>query len=366
MQIVDYSLNELRLNYPLEKVADLSRILFIDIETTGFQAKTTKLYLIGCAYYAENEWKAIQFFAEDYCDEKELLEEFCKFASRFSVLIHFNGNNFDIPYITAKLKEFSINFSFDRFIGIDIYKRISPYKTFLKLENCKQKTIERFLKLEREDKFTGGDLIGIYHSFVKEKSEEMKKFLLLHNYEDIKGMLEILPILSYADLFREKIVVTKVSANYYNDENNLNKTELLMILKLPSPLPVPIAFLYDKCYFTGAGDQGMIRVPLYEEEMKYFYANHSDYYYLPNEDVALHKSVASFVDKAYREQAKASNCYTRKVSRYLPEWDTAFTPFFKRSYEDRELFFELTDERTTDRALFSEYASHVLNHMSIN
>ena len=104
-----------------------------------------------------------------------------------------------------------------------------------------------------------------------------------------------------------------------------------------------------------------MKIPIYEEELKYFYSNYHDYYYLPTEDVALHKSVAGFVDKSYRLPASAANCYTRKQSSYLPQWDYVFTPFFKRDYKSQELFFELTDELKKDRSAFSQYASHVLN-----
>ena len=64
--------------------------------------------------------------------------------------------------------------------------------------------------------------------------------------------------------------------------------------------------------------------------------------------------------KNHREQAKASNCYTRKESRYLPEWDVLVTPFFKKSYEDKQLYFELTDALTTDREFFSKYLYKLL------
>lgn len=364
MAIINNSVENPKSLYPIDTLAPQKDILFIDIETTGFSAKTSKLYLIGCMFW-DNGYKTKQFFAEEYSDEKTLLEDFFDFAITYKVLIHFNGNNFDIPYLLQKCREFSLDYSFDKFIGIDIYKRISPYKNFLKLENCKQKTLEAFLKIDREDKFSGGDLIGIYHEFVKTKDEDLKKFLLLHNYEDLTGMLGLLPILAYQDLFTHELKVTKVSANYYTDESGQSRNEIMMIVDLPSSLLTPVSFLYDKCYFSGAGNQGMIKVPLYEEEMKYFYANHSDYYYLPNEDIALHKSVAAYVDKNFRVQAKANNCYTRKTAKFLPEWDALITPFFKRSYEDKDLFFELTDERRTDREMFNDYASHVLNHMVI-
>ncbi len=364
MQTIETTLENITLSYPLETIAPLEEILFMDIETTGFAAKTSKIYLIGCLYF-DGLWHEKQFFAEEYSDEKEVIEEFFSFAKSYKTLIHFNGNNFDLPFIMAKCKEFNLSCNFDNFNGIDIYRRISPYKNFLKLENCKQKTLEDFLGIEREDKFNGGDLIGIYHDYVASKDEDTKKFLLLHNFEDVKGMLEILPILSYIDLFTSKLTVTKVSASYYEDESGAKHSEIMMVMDLPAELKVPISFLYDRCYFSGAGSQGMLRVPLYEEEMKYFYANYKEYYYLPAEDIAMHKSVSAFVDKEHREQAKANNCYTRVTAKFLPEWIDLVTPFYKRDYSSKEMFFELTDERRTNRELFNKYASHVINHMAI-
>lgn len=364
MQIINNSLNVSKILYPVECLGKLEELLFIDIETTGFTARNSNLYLIGCLYY-DCGWRTKQFFADEYSDECELLAYFYEFSRDFKLLIHFNGNNFDVPYIESKSRELGIEYDLSGFLGIDIYKRISPYKNFLKLENCKQKTVEKFLGIKREDTFSGGDLINVYHDYVKNKDEDSKKFLLLHNFEDLKGMLEILPALAYFDLFTKKLVVTKVSANYYEDEAGETRAEIMMIMNLPSELLTPVSFLYDRCYFTGAGNQGMLRVPLFEEEMKYFYANYKEYYYLPKEDIALHKSVSSFVDKEFREQAKASNCYTRKTGRFLPEWEPLVEPFFKRSYDSKDIFFELTDEFKTNREMFSQYASSVLNHMVI-
>ncbi len=363
MQIIEKVIDDIKLNYPLEKLSPCEQCLFIDIETTGFTARTSNLYLIGCVYFKDGVFKSVQFFADEYSEETEVIDRFFDFASDYKYLIHFNGNNFDIPYIAAKCMEHGLDHSFDSFDGIDIFRRISPYKSFLKIENCKQKTIEKFLKIDREDIYTGGDLIGIYHSYVSEKDPAKKDLLLLHNFEDIKGLVTILPILAYSDLFNEKVVVTKVSANYFNDLTNQRHSELLMTLNTPSDLPIPVSLTVDGCYFAAASGQAMLRVPLYEEELKYYYANYKEYYYLPAEDTALHKSVASFVDKSHRVQATADTCYTKKRSQFLPEWDAVVTPFFKKEYSSKNLFFELTNERKTDRELFSSYASHVLDHM---
>ena len=40
-------------------------------------------------------------------------------------------------------------------------------------------------------------------------------------------------------------------------------------------------------------------------------------------------------------------------------------PFFKREYNSKDLFFELTDDIKKNRQLFSDYASHVLNSMAM-
>lgn len=361
MKTSEETLEGFSISYPLEKLACLERILFLDIETTGFTAKSAKLYMIGCAYYQAGKWYTIQWLAENYDEEADILTAFFEFAKLYKYLVHFNGNNFDLPFISQKCELLSLPFTFQSLDGIDLYKRIAPYKFFLKLPNCKQKTLEQFLEIERKDVFSGGELIGIYHDYVKSPSEFSENVLFLHNAEDLKGMLQILPMLAYYDLFNESVKARKVQANYYRDLQGNKRKELLMTLTLPTPLPKPVSSSANGCYFHGEGTEAALKVPIYEEELKYFYSNYKDYYYLPDEDVALHKSVASFVDKDYRLPATAATCYTRKFSGYLPQWEILFEPFFKRDYKSKELFFELTDDMKKDRAAFTAYAAHVLS-----
>lgn len=360
MKTSQETLENFTLAYPLENLAPLERILFLDIETTGFTAKTSSLYLIGCAYYQAGKWNTYQWMADHPAEEAALITAFFQFARQYKYLVHFNGNNFDLPFIAQKCAQLSLPYRFEHFEGIDIYKRVSPYKFFLKLPNCKQKTLEQFLGINRQDVFTGGELIGIYHDYVKLPSEFSEKALFLHNADDLRGMLEILPILSYYDLFNCEAKARKVQANYYKDYAGNRRQELMMTVTFKTHLPRPVSASANNCYFKGDGAEGIIKVPIYEEELKYFYSNYKDYYYLPTEDIALHKSVATFVDKAHRLQASAANCYTRKFSHYLPQWDFLLEPFYKRDYKSRELFFELTDELKKDRPAFTTYANHVL------
>ena len=327
MKCIQKNLGILSPQYPIENFCVPKQTLFIDIETTGLYVRSSNLYMIGCAYLDEGDgkpacWHTIQWFAVNYEDENNVLNAFATFAKTYRYLIH------------------------------------------LKLPNCKQKTIENFVTATvREDQYTGGELIDIYHEYVLNHDAEKEHFLLLHNEEDVKGMLEIVAALAIPDLFHLPVKVTKVQANYYRDVNQKQCSEIIMSLKLPTPLPTEISYGANGCYFTGSREDGKLRVPIYEGELKYFYSNYKDYYYLPKEDIAIHKSVASFVDKDYRRQATARNCYTRKISSYLPQWDILFTPFFKKDYDEKDLYFELTDELKTQRDTFNRYAHHVLEMM---
>ena len=363
MKTIQQELKDFTISYPLEQTAPLDKVLFIDIETTGFTAKSSILYLIGCAWYNGSNWMITQWFAQNYEEEKDILEAFFLFAKGYTHLVHFNGNNFDLPFMMQKCQQHGINEDFSSFEGIDIYKRISPYKLFLHLPNCKQKTLEQFLGINRIDTFNGGELIGIYHDYVSTPSDVSERLLLQHNSDDMSGMLSILPILSYYDLFNKGVKVKKVQANYYKNVHGIQKQELIMNLVLPTAIPCAVSATFEGCYFSATGNEGLFKIPLYEEELKYFYSNYKDYYYLPTEDIALHKAVATFVDKNHRMQATASTCYTRKYSTYLPQWDIIVEPFFKRDYKSKEFFFEVTDELKKDRKVFTEYAQHLLDMM---
>ncbi len=366
MLTIQRKLADVRLSYPLEKEVPLDKTLVMDIETTGFSAKNSIVYLIGCAFCADGCWNMTQWFAPAYEDEADIIQAFFQFARQggYTHLIHFNGNNFDLPFLRQRCAQHILPFDFSTFTGIDLYRRAFPFRDFLHLPDCRQKTLERFLGLKREDPYDGGQLIEIYHELVKKPDDFSRQIILDHNCADLKGIFHILPILSYGDIFSGKLKVKKVQANrFYDSQHNINQ-ELYMRLRFPTSLPKEVSSSKNGCYFTGDGDYGALRVPLYEEEFKYFYSNYMNYYYLPIEDMAVHKSIASFVDRENRVQAKASNCYTRKQGLYLQQWDVLFEPCFKRDYEDPDLFFEVTPALKQDRNAFQIYALHILKMLA--
>ena len=232
MKTEEIILGNFNLKYPLERLAPLNQILFLDIETTGFLSSGSSIYLIGCAFYSEGNWIIRQWFAQSPDEEAELIKSFLSFAGNYSYLIHYNGNTFDLPFIKNKAAKYGLPCSFTNMEGLDIYRRIMPYKNFLKLPDCKLKTIELFLGISREDTYNGGELIKVYSDYITSHDYTLYRTLLLHNSDDMKGLLEILPVLHYYDLFNCDIKARKVQANYYNDIHGVPRKELILQLEI--------------------------------------------------------------------------------------------------------------------------------------
>ena len=186
-------------------------ILFIDIETTGLSPRNSDLYMIGTGFWENGKWVIRQFFGENAQEEEKVLSEFSDFSRSFTKVVHFNGDRFDIPFLQSKYEEHKLTDPFGRLESFDLYKWVKPYKKQLGLPDCKQKTIERFLKIDREDEYDGGKLIAVYKDYEESRSSELLQLLLLHNFEDVKGMMRMAPILLYGRFFKMFDNLPKVS-----------------------------------------------------------------------------------------------------------------------------------------------------------
>lgn len=336
---------------------NIDEIIFFDIETTGFSRDYNICYLIGVVYFNDEIPHYIQWLAETEKDEANVLNAFNNFSKKYSKLIHFNGEAFDIPFITARAKNLNISLDLSHMASLDLLNMIRSCKPILKLENYKQKTIEHFLNIERDDKYSGGELIEVFKHFSKSKNENDKELLLLHNHDDIIGMIDLLPIISY-------YAISQLSFSYDHSEiagNNSDTLEIYFLLGIEIPVNLSINYgLYSVIIST---NHLMISIPLRNGELKHFYPNYKDYYYLESEDKAIHKSVAEFVDKNYRTKATAANCYIKKNSSFLYEPEELFTPTFKESNKDSHCFFELNAGFLSNNDSVIKYSNMILKHL---
>lgn len=340
-------------------------VLFLDIATTGIKRSECRVYMIGCICWQQDSWQLTQWFDDTGLEEKMILSSFLIFCSRYKYLITYNGNRFDIPFLRVRIEYHSLQETAAGFLSmnsIDLYTFIAPYRHLLGLPDYRQPTVEAAVGFSRADAADGKVMIDIYKQFLLFPSAELIDRLARVNEADVTGLLLLLPLTEFSKLENMEVTVQRAQANYYTNYEGKKAEELLIQFTLPFYLPVKIYAGYDHCYLRIDGENGVLKIPLYTEEMKYFYANYKDYYYLPAEDMAIHKYIASFVDSNRRVQAKPETCYTRKTASYLPQWGLYRTPFFKRRFEDRDIFFELTDDLKKDRAALSDYAAYVLRH----
>ena len=333
---------------------------FFDIETTGFSPKNCTVYLIGCASHAGDVITVTQLFAETPEAEPEILAAFADYCKSFTCAITFNGLTFDVPFLAQRCRQLGIPLDFSTLAHTDIFRQVSPFKKLFHLPNLKQKSIEQFLSLTREDLYSGGELISVYQDYCRDRDEEKLALLLLHNKEDVLGMIDLLPVLSYPELFRGSFTVADIELNSYQEYDGAAAQEFYISLRLFHPLPKRISRGREDIYLSACGDMAKLKVKIYQGELKYFYPNYKDYYYLPQEDIAIHKSVAFYVDKDFRIPAKAATCYSKKSGRFLPQYTEAFSPCFKPDYHDKISYIEMTEEFMTSREFQKAYVLHLL------
>ena len=342
------------LSHTLLEGCDPSGLLFFDIETTGFTARSSYLYLIGAVSYQKTGWMITQWFAENYGEEEEILRLFLDFSSHYSQVIHFNGERFDLPYLEEKAKNYGLVNTLSGLVSRDLFRLIRPLRPILQLNALNQKSLEEYLGLYRQDPFNGGELIDVYHQYVSSHKEDLLQTLLLHNYDDLYGMLSILPMLCYLPLLEGGYAVTSAQED----------GDAIMIRAL-LPAPVPVAFsLQEECFYLSCQNRSLaMRISGTRKPQKHFFSDYQNYYYLPLEDTAIHKSVATYVDKEFRQPAKASTCYCKKKGFFLPQYDALFSPIFKEDYRSKIFYFACKDTFLQDKPALHDYMEHLLDQI---
>ena len=331
-----------------------SDFVLFDIETTGFAAAQTVIYLIGCGYYEDDELVIKQWFNEDGKSELEIITAFMDFISQYKYLINYNGNGFDIPYLEKKFEEYCLSYTFDNIESVDLYKIIRPYKDLLHLDNLKQKTLEHFLGINRLDKYSGGDLIKIYKEYLDKPEDKKEQLLLQHNFEDIEGLIYNCCLMSY-----QRFTEGEFTLSAMHVKNNKLQFNLLLDYSIPKRLSTGS----NGVIITGYQNEATISVTIVEDELKFFFDNYKEYYYLPAEDRAIHKSVATYVDQSYREKAMKDNCYVRKSGYFITQLDNGIIHGYKKTYEDTETYIELIDSFLQDKDKLNEYVHYILGKM---
>lgn len=274
--------------------------VFFDIETTGLSRKYSHIYMIGIGKIENDSYKITQFFAETVMEERKVIEAFLASLPEYSRLITYNGDRFDLPFVAEKSEQFR-NMMENGFISsFDIYKAIKPLKTFLRLPALKQKNIEAFLGIKREDKYDGGKLIKVYEDYQKRPDDDDEQLLIIHNREDVYGMLPLLEIFKYSKVKNFDFV------DFY-----ATKEIGEIIFKGTTDLYLPTAIRIDMNDIYIILDKNIIKgvCQLFDGRMKHYFPDTKDYVYLIDEKKIIPKVLSSGINpERYRKPTKYE-CY---------------------------------------------------------
>jgi hypothetical protein len=125
-------------------------------------------------------------------------------------------------------------------------------------------------------------------------------------------------------------------------------------------VPEPLHLVFEPgCSITLQETTARISIRMLSGCLYHYFPDYRNYYYLPEEDTAIHKSVSSFVDPAHREKATAQTSYVKKEGTFLPMNGRSDTirqdkPLFRRYYKDPVSWFEYLPGMEEDPS-FSSY-----------
>lgn len=288
------------------------QLMLVDIETTGLSYERSMIYMISCGFYDNDQVKVISLFNDDGISEENLLLAFidilesCKQDSVQPIcLVSFNGLTFDIPFLQRHFHYHEMDYDLYQYDMLDLFRELKTCKCAFGLKKCRQTDFEELMGISRDHDQCGKELIKAYRQFLSSKDEGIREELLRHNVYDVYHMSLLLPLLYLKNLPEQLDVILDTSVG--SDIFTVNMT---MKHGIDSCITMT-SDCHEGAYFTLQDNLLTLCLPIREGKIRIYYENYRDYYYLPSEDRAIHKSVGSYVAKEHRMKAKKETCYDR-------------------------------------------------------
>lgn len=247
--------------------------LFFHMESTGHFWRNSYIKSISILFQNEDfSWTKREWQSEQESDEYDLLLAFHKEVQNFMYLIGFNSTSFHLPYLEQKYKAYGISSPFEKKIHIDQFREIRPIGKELHI------------------------------------STKLNNLRIFFHFEDDVSDVECIAASSalfiYPQIFDGAFSVEQTEQ--YMDE-------LLFTCKTDFPFPSNIRIHDEEFYLIGIQNSLKIKTKIPDGNLKLYYSNYKDYFYLPEEDMIIHKSLAASISKEKKIKATAENCFS-----YLP------------------------------------------------
>ncbi|HLY59746.1 MAG TPA: ribonuclease H-like domain-containing protein [Terriglobia bacterium] len=165
---------------------EISRLIFLDTETTGLAGGTgTCAFLIGLGAVEGTQFVVRQFFLRDYPEEAAILAALAETLKPFDGIVTFNGKTFDLPLLETRYALARMKSPFARLLHLDL---LHPARRLwkLRLASCKLGHLEsEVLGVHREGDVDGSEIPGIYFDYLRTGNARGLQPVFYHNALDI-------------------------------------------------------------------------------------------------------------------------------------------------------------------------------------
>ena len=240
----------------------------------------------------ESGVRLISWISEQESDEYEMLTALSDALDSIRRIITFNGNAFDLPHLHQKYKAFDLMDPLQGKQYLDLMLRLKPISRFLALPSGKLADFAGFLHLAQPD--ASDEASFRFHPGAEDKHETSTP-------NDALYTLECMSLLHYADFLDQGARIREVTTD-----------EERVIFRLHYPDGFPVGFsVHDSGFHLRFSEDGTVLLSsrICNGSIRYYHTDVKNYWYLPLEGYAIHKSAAQYVDKSRREKAVRENCY---------------------------------------------------------
>lgn len=204
---------------PQSEPFDLSRVLFIDTETTGLgQGAGVLAFLIGAGYFTDDAFVLRQYFLRDPAEESAALHHLADWSEQFGGLVSFNGRGFDVPLLQSR---FILSRLHPDILNASHLDLLPPSRRIWRgrFESCALGTLERHvLGVQRsQDDILSWMIPDLYRQYLRGGDNGEMRQVLYHNAVDILSLVVLAKrlCLLFADPLadgvdpREKVAVAR-------------------------------------------------------------------------------------------------------------------------------------------------------------
>lgn len=166
----------------------LGKVLFLDIETTGFPGAATVPFLVGLGW-----WDGMTFVIQQMClksrnAEENMLMTLCSEVNRFHGLVTYNGKSFDIPVVNSRLVITRLRPPLNFHNHLDLLTVVKAIGKRPGYGQSLRESLRRFCCVTRQSDIDSSTIPVMYFLYEKSGDFSLLESVIKHNAMDVVDM----------------------------------------------------------------------------------------------------------------------------------------------------------------------------------